>query len=102
MGILNVLVPFPALGQRNTIYILTVRGPIPSPLNENTKDNPLPYGLTFTTPILTTNIKYHLLDSPRTTTFSYFSDKDLQYQIAPHCVAEKKKKKKESFRVGFF
>ena len=37
--ILNVLVPFSALGQRNAIYSFTMREPTLLPLNEKAKDN---------------------------------------------------------------
>ena len=91
VGILNVLVSFPVLAQRNIIYILTVREPTPSHLNENAKDNfppnyngPKPHPF----PQQTLSNIYWII--PELQPFLIFlPSKDLQCQIAPHCVAEK-------------
>ena len=95
VGILNVLVPVPVLAQRNIIYILPMREPTPSPLNENAKYNfPPPPPTTYNGPKphpfpqqTLSNIYWIVPELQPSLIF--LPSKDLQCQIAPHCVAEK-------------
>ena len=87
LGILNVLVPFPALGQRKTIYSSTMREPTSSLLNENAKDNSPPpptYNGPKPHPFSQQTLRSIYKRVPELQSSLIFLIKDQQYQIAPH------------------